>query len=111
MATATAVGVYYDGFTDLDNNGKLDIFQIRDGDPFPDSSFTIGLTDLLSLNSSYIPEPVLSLWTNVARGKVIEYKSYKSINLNDWELFDTKLVPYDTDQDQVFIKSEINISD
>lgn len=111
VATATAIGVYYDGFTDLDNNGKMDIYQINDGDPFPDSSFIIGLTDLLTLNSSYIPESVLSHWTNLARGKVIEYKSYKSTNLDDWELFDTKLVPYNTEQDQLFIKSEINILD
>ena len=93
------VGIFYDGKADIDNNGKMDLFQIRDGDPFPDESFDLNnITDLTS-----------SLWTNLTVGKVIEYKSYKSNNLDDWELFDTKLVPLDTDQDQVFIKSEVNI--
>ena len=109
VATGTATGVYYDGRADLDDNGKMDLFQIRDGDPFPDSTFTLSLTDLLNSLSTNLPESALSLWTNLTVGKVIEYKSYKSTNLDDWELLDTKLVPLDTNQDQVFIKSEVNI--
>lgn len=95
------VGLFYDGKADIDNNGKMDLFQMRDGDPFPDQSFSLNPNDLTDL--------ALSLWTNLTVGKVIEYKSYKSTNLDDWELLDTKLVPLDTEQDQVFIKSEVNI--
>ena len=97
------VGLFYDGKADIDNNGKMDLFQMRDGDPFPDQSFSLDPNDLTDL--------ALSLWTNLTVGKVIEYKSYKSTNLDDWELLDTKLVPLDTAQDQVFIKSEVNILD
>ena len=109
VATGTAIGVFYDGKADLDNNGKIDVFQIRDGDPFPDVSFTLDITDLLNSAFTNSPETALSVWTNLTVGKVIEYKSYKSTNLDDWELLDTKLVPLDTNQDQVFIKSEVNI--